>query len=107
MNMQMYVDLESHKYFNFLITMYFKGPVEKRLTLFYLSNDVIQHAKKKNDMTVVNQWAFAVQKAVPHVRTPSSVSAAISRIFKIWEERSVYSKDAIADLLALLSEAKS
>jgi len=80
------------------------GPVEKRLTLFYLANDVIQHAKKKNDPQVINQWACAVQKATPHVRTPSSVSAAISRIFKIWEERSVYSKDAIADLLSLLSK---
>jgi len=79
------------------------GPVEKRLTMFYLANDVIQHAKRKADASVVNQWAFAVQKATPHVRTPSSVSSAITRIFKIWEERSVYSKDAIADLLSLLS----
>jgi len=79
------------------------GPVEKRLTLFYLANDVVQHARRKNDLTVVNQWAFAVQKATPLVRTPSSVSVAIARIFRIWEERSVYSKDTIADLLALLS----
>lgn len=86
---------------------YVAGPVEKRLTLFYLANDVIQHAKKKNDMIVVNQWAFAIQKATPHVRTPSSVSAAISRIFKIWEERNIYSKDATADLLALLSKYKT
>lgn len=80
------------------------GPVEKRLTLFYLANDVVQHAKRKNDPAVVNQWAFAVQKATPQVRTPSSVSSAIVRIFKIWEERGVYSKETIADLLALLSK---
>lgn len=77
--------------------------MEKRLTLFYLSNDVVQHAKRKGDGPVVNQWAFAVQKATPLVRTPSSVSSAIARIFRIWEERAVYSKDTIADLLALLS----
>lgn len=78
--------------------------MEKRLTLFYLVNDVVQHAKRKNDTGVVNQWAVAVQKATPLVRTPSSVSTAIARIFRIWEERSVYNKDTIADLLALLSK---
>ena len=72
--------------------------------MFYLANDVIQHAKRKSDMNVVNQWVFAIQKATPHVRSPSSVSNAIARIFKIWEERGIYSKDATADLLSLLSK---
>ncbi|CAG7832481.1 unnamed protein product, partial [Allacma fusca] len=40
-----------------------KSPVEKRLTMFYLANDIVQHAKRKSDVTIVNQWAFAVQKA--------------------------------------------
>ena len=79
------------------------GPVEKRLTLFYLANDVVQHAKRKGDPTLLNQWAVAVQKATPHVRSPSSISSAIARIFKIWEERNVYSADAVTDLLSLLS----
>ena len=81
-----------------------QGPVEKRLTLFYLANDVVQHAKRKGDTTLINQWAVAVQKATPHVRSPSSISSAIARIFKIWEERNVYSRDAVVDLLALLSK---
>ena len=75
--------------------------------MFYLANDVVQHAKRKGDSTVLNQWAVAVQKATPHVRTPSSVSSAIIRIFKIWEERAVYSKDTVADLVALISKRKS
>jgi len=74
--------------------------------MFYLANDVVQHAKKKGDVTVVNQWAVAVQKATPHVRSPSSVSTAIIRIFKIWEERSIYSKDTVADLIALVNKRK-
>jgi len=49
----------------------------------------------------------AVQKATPHVRSPSSVSTAIVRIFKIWEERLVYSKDTVADLVALISKDKA
>jgi hypothetical protein len=90
-----------------LFSFYSIGPVEKRLTMFYLANDVVQHAKRKGDSTVLNQWAVAVQKATPHVRTPSSVSSAIIRIFKIWEERAVYSKDTVADLVALISKRKS
>ncbi|CAG7698170.1 unnamed protein product, partial [Allacma fusca] len=31
--------------------------------MFYLANDIVQHAKRKSDVTIVNQWAFAVQKA--------------------------------------------
>ncbi|CAG7833411.1 unnamed protein product, partial [Allacma fusca] len=69
--------------------------------------DIVQHAKRKSDVTIVNQWAFAVQKATPHVRSPSSVSNAIGRIFKIWEERGIYSKDAVADLLSLLNNVSS
>lgn len=75
--------------------------VEQRLTLFYLANDVIQYSKRKN-YEFVSSWGCYLQKAVPLVRD-EKVRTKILRIFKIWEQRSVYDEEFLSDLTGLLS----
>jgi hypothetical protein len=79
----------------------FLARIENRLTLFYLANDVIQHSKKKN-YEFVSSWGTTLQKATTLVRE-DKVKEKISRIFKIWEERGIYSEEFIADLHGLLA----
>lgn len=76
--------------------------VEQRLSLFYLANDVIQHSKRKH-YEFVESWATSLQRATTLVRSDDRVKLKISRIFKIWEQREIYSEDFIADLNGLLS----
>ncbi|XP_025412490.1 uncharacterized protein LOC112684960 isoform X2 [Sipha flava] len=78
-----------------------KVKIEKRLTLFYLANDVIQYSKKKN-YKFVDGWATAIQKAIPYVRD-EKIQSKMSRIIKIWEERGVYDDSYLADLTGLLT----
>ncbi|XP_023937662.1 uncharacterized protein LOC112045618 isoform X2 [Bicyclus anynana] len=75
--------------------------VEQRLVLFYLANDVIQYSKRKN-YEFVESWGHNLQKATPLVRD-EKVRAKILRIFKIWEQRSVYDDEFLSDLTGLLS----
>ncbi|CAH2098210.1 unnamed protein product [Euphydryas editha] len=75
--------------------------VEQRLVLFYLANDVIQYSKRKN-YEFVESWGLNLQKATPLVRD-EKVRSKILRIFKIWEQRSVYDDEFLSDLTGLLS----
>lgn len=75
--------------------------VEHRLILFYLANDVIQYSKRKK-IEYVESWGTALQKATTLVRD-DKVKQKILRIFKIWEDRSIYSEEFIADLCGLIS----
>ncbi|XP_050554342.1 regulation of nuclear pre-mRNA domain-containing protein 2 isoform X5 [Spodoptera frugiperda] len=75
--------------------------VEQRLVLFYLANDVIQYSKRKN-YEFVESWGLNLQKATPLVRD-DKVRPKILRIFKIWEQRSVYDDEFLSDLTGLLS----
>lgn len=75
--------------------------VEQRLVLFYLANDVIQYSKRKN-YEFVESWGLNLQKATPLVRD-EKVRHKILRIFKIWEQRSVYDDEFLSDLTGLLS----
>lgn len=74
--------------------------VEHRLTLFYLANDVIQHSKRKS-YEFVESWGTSLQRATTLVRD-EKVREKISRIFKIWQQREIYSEDVITDLHGLL-----
>lgn len=63
--------LKRHENHKSIISIWLKAirkvKIEKRLTLFYLANDVIQYSKKKN-YKFVDGWATAIQKAIPYVR---------------------------------------
>jgi len=63
--------LKRHEYYKSIISIWLKAirkvKIEKRLTLFYLANDVIQYSKKKN-YKFIDGWATAIQKAIPYVR---------------------------------------
>lgn len=71
------------------------------MTLFYLANDVIQHSKRKH-YEFVESWGTSLQRATTLVRD-DKVKEKISRIFKIWQQREIYSEDFITDLHGLLT----
>uniref|UniRef100_A0A2H8TWT7 Regulation of nuclear pre-mRNA domain-containing protein 2 n=2 Tax=Melanaphis sacchari TaxID=742174 RepID=A0A2H8TWT7_9HEMI len=97
--------LKRHEHYKSIITIWLKAirkvKIEKRLTLFYLANDVIQYSKKKN-YKFIDGWATAIQKAIPYVRD-EKIQSKILRIIKIWEERGVYDDSYLADLTGLLT----
>lgn len=75
--------LKRHENYKCIISIWLKAirkvKIEKRLTLFYLANDVIQYSKKKN-YKFVDGWATAIQKAIPYVRYVFSISFFINNI---------------------------
>uniref|UniRef100_A0A8D8YYY0 Regulation of nuclear pre-mRNA domain-containing protein 2 n=1 Tax=Cacopsylla melanoneura TaxID=428564 RepID=A0A8D8YYY0_9HEMI len=78
-----------------------KVKIEQRLTLFYLANDVIQYSKRKS-LQFVESWGTALQKATTLVRD-DKVKQKILRLFKIWNERSIYDEVFLSDLCGLLT----
>ncbi|XP_053331711.1 regulation of nuclear pre-mRNA domain-containing protein 2 [Spea bombifrons] len=81
-----------------------RSSVPHRLNLFYLANDVIQNCKRKNAIVYREAFSEALPEAASLVRDQSVVKA-VERIFKIWEERNVYSEDTIASFRSGLSGA--
>ncbi|CAG2105245.1 unnamed protein product [Medioppia subpectinata] len=79
-----------------------KAKSSHRLTLFYLANDVIQHAKRKGVPQFVDHFADYLKKATALCKE-DQISANIERVFNIWLERSIYSEDLIEELRGLLS----
>ncbi|XP_075699479.1 regulation of nuclear pre-mRNA domain-containing protein 2 [Rhinoderma darwinii] len=73
-----------------------------RLNLFYLANDIIQNCKRRNAIIYRDAFADALPEAASLVKD-QSVSKSVERIFKIWEDRSVYTEDTIASFRTALS----
>ena len=73
-----------------------------RLTLFYLANDVIQHAKRKGFPQFVQHFAETIKKATILCKD-DKISSSIDRVFNIWLERNIYSEEFIEELRELLS----
>ena len=100
-----------------------KSKVDQCLTLFYLANDFIQHSKKKGFQEIVSFWEPALKEATPLIRywyfhsinqifiislkidfRDQKIKHRVERIFKIWEERDVYSSSFITELNLLLEK---
>ncbi len=73
-----------------------------RLTLFYLANDVIQHAKRKGVPQYVDDFAIILKEATNLVKG-DKISSSVDRVFNIWLERNIYSEEFIDQLRGLLS----
>ncbi|CAG2163779.1 unnamed protein product, partial [Oppiella nova] len=87
-----------HIWFN----CFHKAKSSHRLTLFYLANDVIQHAKRKGFPQFVDHFADYLKKATA-LCIEDKISASIDRVFNIWLERNIYSEELIEELRGLLS----
>lgn len=63
--------IKRHGHYKSIISVWLnsikKVKIEKRLTLFYLANDIIQSSKKKK-YKFINGWATTIQKTIPYVR---------------------------------------
>ncbi|XP_029436538.1 regulation of nuclear pre-mRNA domain-containing protein 2 isoform X2 [Rhinatrema bivittatum] len=73
-----------------------------RLNLFYVANDVIQNCKRKNAIVFRETFAEVLPEAASLVKD-ASVCKSIERIFKIWEDRSMYPEKTIAIFRAALT----
>ncbi|XP_029307924.1 regulation of nuclear pre-mRNA domain-containing protein 2 [Cottoperca gobio] len=70
-----------------------------RLNLFYLANDVIQNCKRKNAIVFRSSFAEVLPNAAQFIRDVK-VRRSVERIFTIWQERSVYPEEVIAQFKA-------
>ncbi|AWO96537.1 putative regulation of nuclear pre-mRNA domain-containing protein 2-like [Scophthalmus maximus] len=80
-----------------------KSDNNHRLNLFYLANDVIQNCKRKNAIVFRPAFAEALPNAVLLIKDVK-VRRSVERILTIWEERSVYPEEVIAQLKANLNK---
>lgn len=84
-----------------------KSDSKHKLTLFYLCNDVVQHAKKKKALYYLENFKDHLREAVQVVREYESIKPNIERIFKIWDERRTYDAKFIKELRGILEGGSS
>ncbi|CAG0920471.1 unnamed protein product [Notodromas monacha] len=75
---------------------------EVRVALIYLSNDIIQRAKRKKIRDYVEGWRDALSAAMPLARGQETLVNKIKRVLTIWRERHVYDEAFVTSLVALL-----
>ncbi|KAG1669028.1 Regulation of nuclear pre-mRNA domain-containing protein 2 [Nymphon striatum] len=97
-----------HKaHFQKIVEMWLKvmkrAKMSHRLTLFNLANDVIQNSRRKGFSKFVESFGEVLKAATPLVRD-DKVAPAVLRIYKIWEERSIYSSEVIKELNDILDK---
>lgn len=74
--------------------------------MFYLANDVIQHAKKKGYKQYLDGFREVLKRATGLVKD-DKIAPKITRIFNIWTERSIYSDEFLNDLKQILGDLTS
>ncbi|XP_027204389.2 uncharacterized protein LOC113798100 [Dermatophagoides pteronyssinus] len=84
---------------------YTKEKSDRQLVLFYLANDIVQNAKKKNLSHYLSEFMNALREACK-VTNDEKIINVIHRILNIWQERSVYNKEFINELRELLCGEK-
>lgn len=74
-----------------------KSPrAERRLGLFYLSNDVVQNGRRKAK-DLVSAFGNVMKEATPFL-CDDKIKAQVERVFNIWLERSVFDAELITEL---------
>ncbi|CAF97866.1 unnamed protein product, partial [Tetraodon nigroviridis] len=95
--------IENKKYHGLIVRYWMKwlkkSDSNHRLNLFYLANDVIQNCKRKNAIIFRSAFADVLPNAAQFIRD-GKVRRSVERIFSIWEERSVYPEEVIAQFKA-------
>lgn len=84
-----------------------KSDSKHKLTLFYLCNDVVQHAKKKKALYYLENFKDHLREAVLVVREFESIKPNIERIFKIWEDRKTYDAKFVKELRTVMEGGSS
>ncbi|XP_076340641.1 uncharacterized protein LOC143241058 [Tachypleus tridentatus] len=82
-----------------------KAKPSHRLTLLYLANDVVQNSRKKAGSHFGESFAEVLKEACVLLRD-EKIQTSVKRVFKIWEERSVYDPDFINELYDMLEGSK-
>ncbi|KAK6327275.1 hypothetical protein J4Q44_G00029200 [Coregonus suidteri] len=105
--------IENKKYHSLIVRYWMKwlrkSEASHRLNLFFLANDVIQNCKRKNAIVYRTAFTDVLPEAFQLVNNvgDSKVMKSVDRILTIWEERSVYTDELIAELRASLVKEES
>jgi len=73
---------------------------ERKLTMLYLANDVVQNAKKKYP-DIPKEFGKVMKPVFAHLAAmefDSKTDASLERLVKIWKERQIFDKNVIGDI---------
>ncbi|XP_049606913.1 regulation of nuclear pre-mRNA domain-containing protein 2a [Syngnathus scovelli] len=100
--------IEYKKHHNMIVRQWIKclkkSNTAHKLNLFYLANDVLQNCKRKNALVYRTSFADVLPEAFVLIKQEgdAKVVKSVQRILTIWQERSVYTDAAIAELKGIL-----
>ncbi|EGW33659.1 uncharacterized protein SPAPADRAFT_59030 [Spathaspora passalidarum NRRL Y-27907] len=80
-------------------------PSNKKLSLLYVCNDIVQQARRKRKQEFITEFAKVLpgvlQKIYPTV--DSSIKAKIDRLISVWEQRQIFDSSDIARIKGSLT----
>jgi hypothetical protein len=68
--------------------------IEQKLVLFYLVNDIVQHAAKRSYSELLDKFRSGIKEAMPHLKE-EKIGPKVQRCLDIWEEREVFDVEYI------------
>jgi len=75
---------------------------EQKLTLFYLLNDVVQHAKRKNYAELLAKFEPCIRESLPAMKKEEKIAKKIRRVLDIWSEREVFAEKFVREMISEL-----
>jgi regulator of Ty1 transposition protein 103 len=81
---------------------------EKKLTLIYLANDILQNSRKKGN-EYLNEFDKALNEAFENTTkySDNKILFTLERILNIWKDRKIYSEKRLDDLKAIIHTTTS
>lgn len=73
--------------------------------MFYLLNDIVQHAKRKNHNELIERFQSVLKEAMPHLKD-ENIANKVRRCLNIWSERQVFNEKFLKELIAILETGK-
>lgn len=88
--------------------MLFPVELNKKLTLLYLANDIIQNGKKKGP-EFKTEFGKVLPRALQHLsrEKDESFRKSVERVIGVWEERKVFEPEAIVRFKSMLGKGNS
>lgn len=81
---------------------------QKKLSLLYLCNDVVQQAKHRRKPEFVKAFAVAIPKVLvaEYAGLDSKIKPKVERLVRVWDERAVFTKGDLELMRKSISESR-
>lgn len=85
-----------------------ENSANKKLSLLYLCNDVVQQAKRKRKLEFIQEFSLVLPETLTKIYSSlnSQIKGKVDRLIGVWEERLIFSSSQINDFRSAIQKSE-